>query len=156
MNTYQNEFKATVKEVGPLVDADMGEALGELKYVSVTFAIEGGEKKIWNRLSGRIQRGEFSGDSGLERAHNAAGAGYLARNGVFTASLGQSPQLVEGASFPVKISSVSDFDGLIDQQNRFRRPPVLKARLRPNGALLLCFCISSRLSEGWRSLRSSL
>ena len=34
------EFKATVKEVTPLVDADMGEAPGELKYVSVTFAIE--------------------------------------------------------------------------------------------------------------------
>ena len=39
MNTQQNEFQATVRDVAPLVDADMGEALGELKYVSVTFAI---------------------------------------------------------------------------------------------------------------------
>jgi hypothetical protein len=107
MNTYQNEFKATVKEVGPLVDADMGEALGELKYVSVTFAIEGGEEDLEPVVRAEFKE-EFSGDSGLERAHNAPVAGYLARNGVFTASLGQSPQLVEGASFPVKISSVSD------------------------------------------------
>jgi hypothetical protein len=44
------EFKATVKEVTPLVDADMGEAPGELKYVSVTFAIEA-LRRIWGRLS---------------------------------------------------------------------------------------------------------
>ena len=44
------EFKATVKDVTPLVDADMGEALGELKYVSVTFAIEA-LRRIWGRLS---------------------------------------------------------------------------------------------------------
>ena len=102
------EFKATVKEVTPLVDAHMGEVLGELKYVSVTFAIEGAQKEL-----GPVARAEFkepkqfSGEDGLERADNAPVDGYLVRDGIFTASLLESPQIVVGASFAVSLSSVS-------------------------------------------------
>jgi hypothetical protein len=63
------EFKATVKEVTPLVDADMGEALGELKYVSVTFAIEGAQEDLGPVVRAEFTEPEkFSGDSGLQRA----------------------------------------------------------------------------------------
>jgi hypothetical protein len=69
------EFKATVKEVTPLVDADMGEALGELKYVSVTFAIEGAQEDLGPVVRAEFKEPEkFSGsDEGLQRADNAAG-----------------------------------------------------------------------------------
>ena len=103
------EFKATVKEVTPLVDADMGEALGELKYVSVTFAIEGAQEDLGPVVRAEFKEPEkFSGSNGLQRADNAPVEGYLVRNGIFTASLLESPQLVEGARFPVKVSTVSD------------------------------------------------
>jgi hypothetical protein len=101
------EFKATVKEVTPLVDADMGEALGELKYVSVTFAIEGAQEDLEPVVRAEFEEPEkFSDDNGLQRADNAPVEGYLARNGVFTASLLESPRLFGGASFLVKVSSV--------------------------------------------------
>jgi hypothetical protein len=103
------EFKATVKEVTPLVDADMGEALGELKYVSVTFAIEDAQEDLGPVVRAEFTEPEkFSADSGLQRADNPPVEGYLVRNGIFTASLLESPQLVEGASFAVKVSTVSD------------------------------------------------
>jgi hypothetical protein len=102
------EFKATVKGVTPLVDADMGEDLGELKYVSVTFVIEGAEEELGPVARAEFKEPEkFSGDDGLQRADNAPVDGYLVSNGIFTASLLENPQLVKGASFPVKISSVS-------------------------------------------------
>ena len=101
------EFKATIKKVTPLVDADMGEALGELKYVSVTFEIEGAQKDLEPVVRAEFKEPDkFSGDNGLQRADNAPVEGYFARDGVFTASLLKSPQLVEGASFLVKISSL--------------------------------------------------
>jgi hypothetical protein len=103
------EFKATVKEVTPLVDADMGEALGELKYVSVTFAI-GALRRILGRLSEPNSKSRKSSPVVMRGCNGpttrpVAGWGYLVRNGVFTASLLESPQLVEGARFPVKVST---------------------------------------------------
>ena len=103
------DFNATVKQVTPLIEANISEALGKLTYVSVTFAIEGAELD-W----GPVFRAEFkepaklSSDNELERDGHPPVQGYLVRNGVFTASLLESPELVEGASFPVKLSTVSD------------------------------------------------
>ena len=101
------EFKATVKEVKPLVEADMGEALGELKYVSVTFAIEA-LRRIWGRLSEPNSKSRKNSPvvmRGCNGPTTRPVGGYLVRNGVFTASLLESPQLVEGARFPVKVST---------------------------------------------------
>lgn len=104
-----NEFKATVKEVTSLINADISEALGRLKYVSVTFAIEGAAHDLGTVVRAEFKEPEkFSGGNELERADNAPVQGYLVRDGVFTASLLENPQLVEGASFPVKISTLSD------------------------------------------------
>jgi hypothetical protein len=103
------EFKATVRNIAPLVESHMGEALGELKYVSVTFGIEGPLENL-----GPVVRAEFkepeklSGKSELQRDTNAPVDGYLVRNGMFTASLLESPQLAEGASFAVKVFGVSN------------------------------------------------
>jgi hypothetical protein len=73
----------------------MGEALGELKYVSVTFAIEGAQEDLGPVVRAEFTEPEkFSGDSGLQRADNAPVEGYLVRNGIFTASLLESPQLL--------------------------------------------------------------
>jgi hypothetical protein len=108
MNTQQNEFQATVRDVAPLVGADMGEALGELKYVSVTFAIEGDQDELKTLVRAEFKEPEKFLGSGLERADNAPVEGYLVHDGVFTASLAESPELVEGAIFPVKVSAVSE------------------------------------------------
>ncbi len=103
------EFKATVKEVTPLVDADMGKALGELRYVSVTFSIEGAQEDLGPVVRAEFKEPEkFSGSNELERADNAPVEGYLVRNGIFKVSLLENHQLVVGASFPVKIATVSD------------------------------------------------
>jgi len=40
------EFKATVREVTPLIDTDISQALGKLKYMSVTFVIEGVQEEL--------------------------------------------------------------------------------------------------------------
>ena len=104
-----NEIKATVKEVRSLVNADISEAFGRLKYVSVTFAIDGAGRDLGSVVRAEFKEPEeFSGESELERADNAPVQGYLVRDGVFTASLLETPQLVEGASFLVKIFNLSD------------------------------------------------
>jgi len=100
------ELKATVKEVTPLLDAEIGKTLGKIKYVSVTFAVEGAQAN-----PGPVVRAEFkepvtsSQDSELERDDYAPIQGYLVRNGVFTASLLESPQLVGGGSLVTSFPS---------------------------------------------------
>jgi hypothetical protein len=102
------EFKATVREVTPLIDTDISQALGKLKYMSVTFVIEGVQEELGSAARAEFKEPEkFSGESKLQRADNAPVQGYLVRDGVFTASLLENAQLVEGASFPVDLYPLS-------------------------------------------------